>query len=175
MGDKYARTEFERRFLLRGLPAGTNPQVGFTRITDYYLPGTDLRLRLMESPEGEIIARKLAKKFKPAGAGPYRTTITNLYLSAGEYTLLEALPADSLVKKRYPVHAHSRTYSIDAFEGSLEGLLLAEIEALDLDSLLAIPPPPGTIREVTADPFFLGGNLVRTESNELQAYLRQIR
>jgi len=174
MHDKYARTEFERRFLLRNLPPEIDPAAGFTRITDRYLRGSDLRLRRMEAPDGQIVARKLAKKFKSPESGPYQTTITNLYLSDREYALLENIQADPLVKKRYPFQVDGRTYSIDAFEGRLAGLLLVEIEALDLAGLLALPAPPGSVAEVTADPFFLGGNLARTEAHELEKHLRQL-
>jgi len=174
MTGKYARTEFERRFLFQHLPSEVDPFIGYTQIMDRYLIETDLRLRRMESPAGETLALKLAKKFKPPEAGPYETTITNLYLSRQEYDLLAQLSADLLVKRRYPYPFAGHTYSIDIFDGHLEGLALCEIEAFDLATLLAIKAPAGAVLEVTADPFFLGGNLARTSRHELESRLGEL-
>ncbi|HSS50759.1 MAG TPA: hypothetical protein VLX28_17610 [Thermoanaerobaculia bacterium] len=58
-------------------------------------------------------------------------------------------------------------FSIDVFEGELDGLVLCETEADGLDELMAIQPPAFASREVTEDPFFTGGNLCRTSRAEL--------
>ena len=53
-------------------------------------------------------------------------------------------------------------FSIDVFEGELDGLLLCETEAEGLEELLSIQPPVYAMHEVTEDLFFTGGNLCRT-------------
>ena len=67
---KYARVERERRFLLADLPAraaAATPR----RITDRYLTGTRLRLRLVEHQDGGGCVYKLTQKV-PAGPAPSR-------------------------------------------------------------------------------------------------------
>jgi CYTH domain-containing protein len=58
-------------------------------------------------------------------------------------------------------------FSIDVFEGELDGLILCETEAEGLEELMAIQPPVYVRHEVTEDPFFAGGNLCRTPRAEL--------
>jgi CYTH domain-containing protein len=58
-------------------------------------------------------------------------------------------------------------FSIDVFEGELEGLVLCETEADGLDELMAIESPAYVQHEVTEDLFFTGGNLCRTTRADL--------
>ena len=48
---------------------------------------------------------------------------------------------------------------------------MCEVEADSLEELMAIEPPPYARHEVTADPFFTGGNLCRTSRADLLAKL----
>ena len=57
---KYARIEFERRFLLERLPADVKV-VAVRRIVDRYIEGTRLRLREIIDPDGAGVY-KLAQK-----------------------------------------------------------------------------------------------------------------
>ena len=61
---KYARIEEERRFLLRALPQDLLETSSFIRIIDSHIPGTRLRLRRMESPEGDPIAMKFGQRYQ---------------------------------------------------------------------------------------------------------------
>lgn len=77
------------------------------------------------------------------------------------------MPGNRLRKTRY-YHIHQdRVFSIDVFEGELEGLILCETEAEGLEELMAIQPPAYARYEVTEDLFFTGGNLCRTTRAEL--------
>jgi CYTH domain-containing protein len=58
-------------------------------------------------------------------------------------------------------------FSIDVFEGVLDGLILCETEAEGLEELMSIQPPAYARKEVTEDPFFTGGNLCRTTRVEV--------
>lgn len=58
-------------------------------------------------------------------------------------------------------------FSIDVFEGELDGLILCETEAEGLEELMSIQPPAYVRHEVTEDPFFTGGNLCRTTRAEV--------
>jgi CYTH domain-containing protein len=170
-GHKYARIEYERRFLLRAMPADLDPDEGYTRITDVYLEGTRLRRRTMHSPQGELIAAKFTQKYTVPGQPPSETTITNLYLDEAEAVLLESLSGPTLSKRRYRYAANGATFSIDVFEGDLAGLILAEVEAPSAARIEAVPFPDFALREVTADPAFSGAQLVRLSKADLERLL----
>lgn len=156
---KYARIERERRYLLNHLPPNLTPDSPHTCIIDRYISGTRLRLRRMENETGNVTALKLTQKYDPpTGTGP-ETIITNLYLNETEFQTLSCLEGPTLRKRRYPYHFAGRKFSIDVFEGALEGLILCEIE-FDEHTLSNIELPLFALREVTDDPFFTGGHLV---------------
>lgn len=162
---KYARIETERRFLLRSLPEKLDMAAG-TLIRDTYWPETRMRLRRMFNPDGSALATKLTQKYVAPGQPPEETTITNTYLNEAEYELFSQLPGNLLVKRRFPYLHQGSGYSIDVFEGGLDGLILAELEAGQGN----LPPgavPAFAVAEVTAEPAFTGGELVRTSPQEL--------
>ncbi len=170
---KYARIERERRFLLRKLPDGLAERP-YTLITDHYLPYTRLRLRCMTDETGIVVALKLTQKFGETDfdrLSPQHTTITNIYLNETEYQLLTQLGGDQLTKRRYRLPSGEHTFSIDVFDGSLNGLILAEIEAQTDEHLQSVPLPAGAVAEVTDEVFFTGGNLVTITADQLRAGL----
>ena len=154
---KYAQVESERRFLLKDLPHDLDAGV-FWRITDKYIPNTHLRLRTVAAPDGTVQVRKFTQKYKQPDQAAHETTITNFYLDAAEFAVLDALPGMLLVKRRYRYIHVEQAYSLDAFEGNLEGLVLAELESLTAGNQ---PTPTFAARDVTADPAFSGGTLAR--------------
>ena len=156
---KYARIERERRYLLAQLPPGLTPDSPHTRIIDRYIPGTRLRLRRMEDVTVNVTALKLTQKYDPPTGTGLETIITNLYLNETEFQTLACLEGPTIHKRRYPYPFAGRNFNIDVFEGSLDGLILGEIE---FDELAGshIELPPFATREVTDDPFFTGGHLV---------------
>ncbi|MFJ5234678.1 hypothetical protein ACIQBJ_32870 [Kitasatospora sp. NPDC088391] len=169
---KYARVERERRFLLAGAPSPAAVTVA-RRITDRYVTGTRLRLRRMERLDTGECAYKLTQKLPAppgAGAGAVQGLITNLYLSAEEHALLlTTLPGPDLVKTRLSVGP----LGVDAFEGALRGLVLAEAEFESAEDAETFVPPPGCLAELTDDPRFTGGSLVRTEREQLRNWLAE--
>jgi CYTH domain-containing protein len=165
---KYARVERERRFLL----AATPPEVTAAkarRITDRYLQDTRLRLRRVEQLDGSAPELKLTQKIPSEIAGPVQGLITNIYLSQSEYDVFAVLPAAVLRKTRYSLPP----WGIDVFDGSLRGLVLAEIEFGTDDEMHAFPPPSAAVAEVTEDRRFTGGSLVRAGRDELLAWLAE--
>lgn len=161
----YARIERERRFLLDRFP-GDAPVIQIRRIIDRYIDGTRLRLRQQSDDLGTTIF-KLTQKVPSRAAGAQQGFITSMYLSQDEFHIIAQLPSQQLSKTRYSVPP----FGIDVFEGSLEGLVLAEAEfesavesdALTLASFIA--------REVSNDDRFTGGELVRASRQELRAWL----
>lgn len=144
---KYARYELERRWLLASVP----PQLDAgAAVYDRYIEGTRLRLRRIDSQY------KLTQKEAPAATGYAVTVITNIYLTPEEYEILAVLPARELHKRRH----HMGRYSIDVFEGLLQGLVLAETEFASEEEMRRHPDPEFAVRDVTDDVRYTGGWLV---------------
>lgn len=158
---KYSKLENERRFLV--LKAPNLAGAPYRLVEDLYLEAGRLRLRRIT--DEETVQRKLCKKY--GGDDPVSAPVTNLYLSEVEYAVFEGLPGWRLRKRRYRLDG----YSLDVFEGALSGLMLAEVEAESRGAVLALSPPSWAAAEVTADPFFTGGNLCRISTAELATAL----
>ena len=158
---KYARFEYERRFLLAEQPAATRTQI--VDILDRYIVGTRLRLRRVQPvpPAGQPPTFKLTQKVPADDGGP--GLITNTYLSASEYDLLATLPAAVLAKRRHSIPP----LGVDVFGGPLTGLVLAEAEFDTDGECRTFEPPHFVIAEVTIDPRFTGGRLAVTSTEEL--------
>jgi CYTH domain-containing protein len=106
----------------------------------------------------------------PAGRQGYvQGLITNTYLSAAEYELLAALPAEVLSKTRVSVPP----VGIDVFDPPLHGLVLAEAEFGTDEEATAFVPPEGTVAEVTDDARLTGGNLAGTRRADLIAWMAE--
>ena|SRR5688572_29540759 len=62
-------------------------------------------------------------------------------------------------KRRYTLAVEGAELELDAFEGELEGLLLAEVEFDDEDAARAFDPPDWLGDEVTGDSAYLNETL----------------
>ena len=121
------------------------------------LMGPRLRLRRMSRPDLRETKWKLTRKCECADASA-RPIVTS-YLTEGEYTVLRALPARELFKHRYRWPLAGRYWSVDLFDGPLEGLETIECETDDAASLAALEPPDWALREVTHLPQWQCGAL----------------
>ena len=164
---KYARIEYERRFLLEQFPSDAKV-VRVRRITDRYIEGTALRLR-QQSDKGGPTTFKLTQKVPGESSGAQQGLITSMYLTEDEFHVLVHLPAKELSKTRYSVPP----FGIDVFEGALEGLLLAEAEFDSAAEAEALTVPSFIGQEVSRDNRFSGGRLVCASRQELQAWLSE--
>lgn len=155
-GQKYALVERERRFLVAELPA--SEPVATRRIEDVYVTGTRIRLRRSEGTvDGHHeVVRKLTQKIaEPGGPDGRQGLITTMYLDEREYERLAALPGDRITKTRL---SHP-PMGVDVFDAPHDGLLIAEIEFTDDESMAAFSPPPWCGREITTDPTYRGSRL----------------
>jgi CYTH domain-containing protein len=109
---KYARFELERRFLVSRLPKGIVEDRS-SRISDRYIQNTQLRLRRMEPLDGGEAIFKLGRKDVPSPPDFSRMTITNIYLSGGEYAVLAKLQALELHKVRHQIEHGDHIFSVD--------------------------------------------------------------
>jgi CYTH domain-containing protein len=170
---KYTRIEYERRFLVSPLADWRSAVESYSKtFEDKYIRDTRLRLRVLtDSDTGRRII-KLTKKVE--SASPYLHTISRILLSPSEYELFDGLEGDRMKKIRYYHYYRDRVFSIDVFEGELDGLILCETEAGGLEDLMLAEPPAYATREVTEDSFFTGGNLCRTTRAELLRKLSRL-
>jgi CYTH domain-containing protein len=154
---KYAWVERERRWLCRDIPRQLIRES--MEITDLYVTGTSLRLREALSLDGGPPMRRLTRK---ADVDSATRLLTSIYLAEAEFALLSGLPGRVLRKTRHRLQApNGLTMSIDSFRGALDGLILAECEFDTAEALAAFPTPAFAVREVTDDPRYRGGTLVR--------------
>jgi CYTH domain-containing protein len=169
---KYARFEFERRFLANRVPSGLRTDTGW-RIYDRYIKNTHLRLRRQEPLGGGETIYKLGQKNAPSPPDFARTTMTTLYLSRGEYDVLANLPARELRKQRKHLSEGGRTFSVDVFEESLAGLVLAEVTVETSRELDEEWQLPGWVsREVSDDIRFTGAALAGLSTDQLADLIR---
>ena len=147
---KYAVVERERRFLVASLPEGVRTT---KQITDRYVTGTRLRLREVRADDGSVV-RKLGHKVR-LSEGPAEIACTNLYLDDREWTVLCALPAEVLRKKRHLVHRDGVVVAVDEHE---DGTLVAEIDDRD-QPLQPVPDWLDVIADVSADERWTGASL----------------
>lgn len=167
---RYTRVEYERRFLVSSQAEWRSAVESYSKtFEDKYLHGARLRLRILtDSDTGRQVIKLNKKSESPS---PYFQTTSRILLSPGEHRLLDSLEGYRLRKVRYYHNHLGRVFSIDVFEGELEGLVLCETEADGLAELMSAEPPAYAEREVTEDPFFTGGNLCRTTRADLLSKL----
>ena len=155
---KYARVEFERRWLVDASARPPLDGLSFTLIEDRYIEGTRLRLRRMA--RGARTVLKLTKKYD--APQPRARPIVTAYLTEAEHAVFAALPARVLIKRRFCLAVDDQEWSLDLFDGPLAGLELLEAEAADEAALAALVPPAWTVKEVTHDPRYQCGALAQT-------------
>lgn len=167
---KYSHIERERRFLLSKVPS-PDQVLRVLQIHDRYLHGTRLRLRLIEE-SGRQPVQKLGQKVRLDETSPRVVAHTTMYLTEAEFSALLVLPADELTKTRHVLTVGDSTVAVDVFHGNLDGLVLAEVDLGERDTML--PTLPATpLAEVTNDTRFTGGVLATTAAADAQSLLRE--
>jgi CYTH domain-containing protein len=154
---KYANVELERRWLVDTARRPRFDGIPLTIVEDRYLDGTRMRLRKMTRPDVGEVKCKLTKKYECND--PSARPIVTSYLTDAEYLVLSALPARELRKRRFRIPIAGRHWSLDVFEGPLQGLEILECEAEDTVALSALAPPDWALREVTYLPQWQCGAL----------------
>ena len=158
---RFARPEWERRFLLERFPEDVSVAV-VRQILDRYITGTRLRLRRMSDSDGAV-EFKLTQKVGDGADGAFQGQLTTIYLTEAEYNVIARLPAALVEKRRYSVPP----FGIDVFEGDLRGLVLAEAEFSSEEEAAVVELPAFLSREVTCDRRFTGGCLSVTTRERL--------
>ena len=154
----YMAVERERRWLCREVPR--ERIVRTETITDLYVTGTRLRLREARPIEGGAAKLRLSRK---VDVDPYTRLITSIYLPEEEFAVLAASLVGVRIRKlRHRLQSLPGVLMlVDVFQGELDGLIMAEAEFKTPDLLASFPMPDFVVREVTNDPRFAGGHLVK--------------
>jgi CYTH domain-containing protein len=154
----FTSVEHERRWLCLEVPR--ERIVHSETITDLYVTGTRLRLREARPIGGGPAKLRLSRK---ADVDARTRLITSIYLIEEEFAVLAAsLPGVRIKKLRHRLQSPSHVaLHVDEFQGVLAGLIMVEAEVGTADLLAAFPMPDFAVREVTDDPRFTGGELVR--------------
>ena len=154
----YTVVEHERRWLCRNVPR--EKVIRSERITDLYVTGSRLRLREARPIDGGSARLRLSRK---ADVDSRTRLITSIYLPEEEFAVLAAsLTGLRIEKLRYGLRSPPGVVlSVDQFQGELSGLVMIEAEFDAFDLMAAFPMPEFAFREVTDDPRYSGGHLVK--------------
>ena len=125
---RYAKHEYERRWLLHALPVALDANRPASLIADHYLDGTRFRVRQRVRLSDKEVVWKLTQKFPEADGAIDRVVITNCYLTREEYETFRRLPGLRLVKHRWLLELAGVQYGVDAYQENLAGLITAERE-----------------------------------------------
>ncbi len=103
--------------------------------------------------------RRLGRK---ADVEPSVRLLTSIYLSDREFELLSSLPGKVLTKTRHYVgKIDGVEVSVDEFSGDLVGLIMAEAEFDDMQTMSSYSMPDFASVEVTGDIRYTGGELAK--------------
>ena len=152
----YAVVERERRWLCHRVPQ--EQVVRCERIVDLYVTGSRLRLRQARRADGGLAMLRLTRK---ADVDARTRLVTSIHLPEEEFALLAAaLPGRRLEKLRHRLASPpGLLLSVDQFQGTLEGLILLEVDFETAEAMAAYVPPDFVAREVTEDARYSGGQL----------------
>ena len=159
---KYAKREFECRFLLRSEPPSLPTH--YVSILDNYFVDTTLRLRRVVYPDGANAVYKLTQKKKDADGQMW---ITNTYLTEAEATLFRSVPSVALEKRRYHLERGATSRAIDIMVGVPEKIVLLEIEGESAAAIQESPRGFDIIREVTDEAEYTGYAIAQRLTQEL--------
>jgi len=155
---KYACYEFERKFFLNELPSSLNDSQEYKEIEDKYFLGTNLRLRIIRNPAGEITDRKFTQKYVPAKSTFSKTIITNMYILKNDADFFSQIPGAKILKRRYKYIYGKYIFTIDQFLKPIADLILAEIEFENEQEMENFVPPLDW-QEVTEKKEYSGGHI----------------
>jgi CYTH domain-containing protein len=143
--------EIERKFLVVGQSWREGAEVEL--LSQGYLPTTDacsVRVR--------IIGERAYLTIKgPAVEGVRAEFEYPVPLAHASSMLHQFCQGRMIAKRRYSLRYGGRLWTVDAFEGALAGLLLAEVELDHVGQEVELPPWLG--HEVTDDPRYLNSAL----------------
>lgn len=152
---RYSQLEIERRWLVDKSLLPELSSLPVRLITDRYLDHSRLRLRKIE--KADQVEYKLCKKY--GKTSEISEPITNLYLSAEEYTMLSVLPGRTLVRQRFTYLFQGVAFSINVMVGK-PGPVIAEAEFSSEAEARECDPPPFCTEEISSRIEYEGVSLI---------------
>jgi adenylate cyclase len=146
-------TEIERKYLVRSIPDDL-PVRRTVEMRQGYVVVDSARYLSVRIRQEDDEYRLTLKQ----GRGLTRTEV-ELPLSSAQFEALWPATLGSLQKQRWLIGIDDSTIELDVFSGSLEGLVMAEVEFTSEADASAFNPPAWFGREVTDDARFLNQNL----------------
>lgn len=135
--------EIERKWVVEAMPPGMLEGASAETLRQGYLP-----------PEAQVRVRRVDERCVltvKAGSGIERLEI-ELEVSPEDFAALwDLTPGRRLVKQRHRIPVGDHTAELDVFADELDGLVLVEVEFVDLEAAHAFEPPPWFGEEVTDD------------------------
>ncbi|HET6742513.1 MAG TPA: CYTH domain-containing protein [Kribbella sp.] len=160
--------EYERRFLLSGLPEGEASYEREIRQVYWRLGnGWSLRLRRQGSdfePDDVVtIKGPRVGAQRPEFEWPLYNVTDSMQVRAASLeaalNLYRAGSAHPVVKTRRGYLIDGQLWDVDEFHHDNEGLIIAELELESHEDLLGVRRPPWTVREVTMEERYNNENL----------------
>lgn len=161
---KYARQEFERRFLISQRPENLD-RVTYKDIEDKYLDGT--RLRVRKVTHHQLVHYKLTKMLDLDQSDAPIHWISTIYLSQAEFAIFWALPGAAYQKRRYYVDDQSGiTIGVDEIKMRQGMIWMAEVEFDNGEDMNRYQFPMDCEKEVTGDASYSGYEMAKQLSTE---------
>lgn len=181
--DKTYRNEFQRLFLIEGLPEPLTPRSSHLQIFDNYIENTRLRLRSMRSPETKEWTFILQQRI-PAENNLSCLKIAEIYLNDAEHAAFEIfegreikknerVESNEIRKNRYFYDWNEKQIEIDVFLGDLWGVNIGKVTFNSKEEARNFQLPPFSILEITDNPLFDGEKLVGKKLAEIKAELNK--
>jgi CYTH domain-containing protein len=149
MSQKYSLPEIERRWLVRVERLPPLSAARRRQLQDKYIHDGRLRLRAIYAQDADTIF-KLGKKYPRVGTEPEH--VVSVYLSAGEYNVLQALPGVVAQKARYAIEGGA----LDIYEHPHTSPSVFEMEFTSEADAAAYSPPAFVGEEITFNDKYTG-------------------
>ena len=162
--------ELELTYLAKKLPNGLKNDRSKDML-DIYIHSSDKHPNLRIRKIGERL--EITKK-QPIKEGDASHQLeTTIPLTKEEYAELNALKGKRVEKTRYYYEEGGVQYEIDVFHGSLEGLVLVDVEFDSLEKQKVFVAPSWCLADVTQEKFLAGGMLSGKSYSDIETELRK--
>jgi len=161
------KTEIEKRYLVRFLPDLKDSEK--VEMIDVYMPEI--------TPHAKLRARKigskyeLTKKVRKTQENQYVMTEQTIEIVPEEFDFIYSKSSRKIEKDRYYYKYNDNIIEIDVFKGKHQGLIIAEVEFKDLQSLEQFNPPEFFGKEINKVEELAGGVLSGLSYEDLKNFL----
>lgn len=159
--------EIEKTYLVKQLPKNLSQYKSVKIQQGYLSPGpSPLRIR----QKGDKF--ELTKKIPLASGDVSSVEEINIYLTEYEFKKLWPLVERSLTKTRHLIPLGGElTAELDVYSGSLDGLIVVEVEFPSSKSMNSFTPPDWFGRDITQEDFFANSYLAGKSFADIKQHL----